>query len=81
MYDMNRRLKQVESRLNMNREQIVVIIHDFHDGAEFDLTGPVEEWLTYPEALQKAPEKNRSVVLHEAAEIEARRAAARRGRN
>ena len=76
MSNLERRLKRAESKLNMDREQIVVTIRDFHDEGEFDLSNPVEEWLTYPQAMEKAPEQNGIVVLHEAAEREARRAAA-----
>ena len=77
MSDMNRRLKRAESRLNMDREQVVVIIRDFHDEGEFDLSNPVDDWLTYAEALEKAPEQKGLIVLHEAAERQARRAEAR----
>ena len=77
MSDMNRRLKKAEKKLNVGREQIVVTIHDFHDEGEFDLSDPVEDWLTYPEALERAAEQNGIVVMSEAKEIAARRAGAR----
>jgi hypothetical protein len=77
MYDMNRRLKRAENRLNMGREQIIVTIHEFYGEHPFDLSNPVEEWVTYPQALEQAPELNGIIVLHEAGEIAARRAAAR----
>jgi len=76
---MNRRLSRAESRLNMGREQIIVTIHEFYDERLFDLPNPVEEWLTYPQALERAPEQNGIIVLHEAEETAARRAAARAG--
>ena len=77
MSDLDRRLKRAESRLNTDREPVVVVIRDFHDDAEFDLSNPAEDWLTYTQALGKAPEQNGLVVLHEAAERTASRAEAR----
>lgn len=82
MSNLDRRLKRAESKLNMDRKQIVVRIRDFHtqDRGQFDLSNPVEEWLTYREALASAAKLNGLVVLHEAAEIKARRIAATENR-
>lgn len=81
MLNLERRLKRAESRLNMDREPVVVKIRDFHvqDHGQFDLSNPVERWLTYRQAVEKAHEQNGLIVLYEAGEIAARRA--RAGRN
>jgi hypothetical protein len=71
-----RRIKKAEEKLNIDREQIVMRIKTYGDKGGFDLSNPIEEWLTYTEALEKAPAQNGLVVLSEAAEIKARRAAA-----
>lgn len=76
MSNLDRRLKRDESKLNMDGEQIIVRISTEGNKKGFDLSNPAEEWLTYPEALESAPEQNGLVVLHEAAEIKARRTAA-----
>ena len=75
MYDMSRRLQKAEKTLNLDSKQIVVRITTCEDKEGFDLTNPSKEWLTYPEAVEKSCEQNGLIVLHEYAEIEARKAA------
>lgn len=76
MSDMNRRLKKAEKALNLDSKQIVVRITTYtKDKEKFDLSNPSKEWLTYPEAVEKSCEQNGLIVLHEYAEIEARKAA------
>ena len=75
MSNLSRRMKKVEKKLNLDRERIVVRITSYEDKEGFDLSNPAEEWLTYPEAVKKALEMGNFIVLHEGAEIEARRAA------
>ena len=75
MYDMNRRLNKAENKLNLDKEQIVVRITTYGDKKGFDLSNLPEQWLTYPEALERAPKQNGVIVLHEDEEITARRKA------
>ena len=72
MSDIRRRLQRAESTLNLANERIVVIIRQH--GEEFSLPGTVKEWLTYPEAVAKAPDQNGIIVLSELKEMAARRA-------
>ena len=73
MRDISRRINKVEKRLNLDKKQIIVIIKDHYGNESFGLSEPVEQWLTYPEAIEDAQEQNGIIVLSESKEILARK--------
>ena len=63
------RLKRIEEKLSIGKEpnpRIIVI----HRHGEEELLGPVKEWLTFQEQLQKEPPDSRFMLFIASAEAE-----------
>lgn len=73
MRAISRRLNNIEKKLNLDQEQIVVVIKTYGNKEGLDLSNPAEQWLTYPEAVEKSCEQNGIIVLSESKEIAARK--------
>ena len=73
MYDISRRINTVEKRLNLDKEQTIVIIRDHNGNESFGLSEPTEQWIIYPEAVENAQKQNGVIVLSESKEITARK--------
>jgi hypothetical protein len=71
MNDIRRRLNEAKKRLNIGKEQTVVIIKSYGVREDVELPERAEEWLTYPEAVEKSHTQNRIIVLVEREEIAA----------
>ncbi len=70
MRDISRRLKNIEKKLRITQQRIVVILTcDYREGIE--LPEEPSEWLIYPEAVKAAI--NGTIVLYEDEEILARK--------